>query len=122
MFGLKGSWVRVVMAAACASALVVTLVDPAQARPVIVRGVGTRWSPATVTVERGTVIRWRGVSGFHDVIAYGGNWSFHQALPAGVAAKKRFRSPGTFRFRCTYHSTLIGNSCTGMCGSVVVRG
>jgi plastocyanin len=122
MFGSKGSsWVRVVVAAACALVLVITLTATAQARPVVVRGIGTRWTPSTVTVARGAVVRWRGVSGFHDVIAYGGNWSFHQGLPTGSAVKKRFRSSGTFRFRCTYHSALIGDTCTGMCGSVVVR-
>ncbi len=121
--GSKGSnWVRAVTAVACASVLVATLVSTAQARPVLVRGVGTRWSPSSVTIARDGVVRWRGVSKFHDVIAYGGNWSFHRALPAGSAVKRRFGSAGTFRFRCTYHSTLIGNTCTGMCGRVVVRG
>ena len=106
--------------ASCACILVVSFVPAAQARPVLVRGIGTRWSPAAVTVERGGVVKWRGISKFHDVIAYGGNWSFHQALPAGLTVKKRFRGTGTFRFRCTYHSTLIGTTCTGMCGSVRV--
>lgn len=104
----------------CALAMVAALDGTAHARPVLVRGIGTRWSPSTVTVERGTVVRWRGVSKFHDIIAYGGNWSFHEALPAGSAVSERFRNTGTFRFRCAYHSTLIGNTCTGMCGSVRV--
>lgn len=65
-------------------------------------------------------MKWRGVSKYHDVIAYGGNWSMHEALPAGATAKKRFTRAGTFRFRCTYHSTVIGTTCTGMCGSVRV--
>ncbi len=105
---------------ACASALVVTLVAPAQARPVVIRGIAQRWSPATATVPRGTVVKWRGVSKFHDVLAYGGNWTYNKTLPVGVTVKKRFRAAGTFRFRCTFHSTLIGTSCTGMCGSVRV--
>jgi plastocyanin len=122
MFTSKGSsWVRVLMVAACASVLVITLVTTAQARPVLIRGIGTQWTPSTVTVARGTVVKWRGVTNFHDIIAYGGNWTFHQALPTGSAVKRRFRTTGTFRFRCTYHSTLIGNTCTGMCGKVVIR-
>jgi plastocyanin len=108
-------------ASVCAAVLVLTLVATAQARPALVRGTGTRWSPSTVTIGRDTVVRWRGVSGFHDVIAYGGNWSFQRALPVGSAVKRRFRSTGTFRFRCTYHSSLIGTSCAGMCGSVRVN-
>jgi plastocyanin len=112
--------IRAIGIASCACVLIVSFVLPAQARPVLVRGVGTRWSPSAVTVERGGVVRWRGVSKFHDVIAYGGNWTFHETLPVGVTAKKRFPRTGTFRFRCTYHSTLIGTTCTGMCGSVRV--
>jgi len=107
-------------AAACALLLVAVLGSPAHARPVLVRGIGTRWSPSSVTVERRGVVKWRGVSKFHDVIAYGGNWTFHEALPVGVTAQKRFPRTGTFRFRCTYHSTLIGATCTGMCGRVRV--
>jgi plastocyanin len=109
-----------ITAAICALLLVAVLGSPAQARPVLVRGIGTRWSPSSVTVERRGIVKWRGVSKFHDVIAYGGNWTFHEALPVGVTAKKRFPRTGTFRFRCTYHSTLIGTTCTGMCGSVRV--
>ena len=39
-------------------------------------------------------MKWRGISKYHDVIAYGGNWSFHQSLPAGATAKKRFTRHG----------------------------
>jgi plastocyanin len=116
----RSRWIRVIGIASCACILVVSFVPSAQARPVLVRGIGTRWSPSAVSVERGGVVKWRGISKFHDVIAYGGNWSFHQALPAGATVKRRFRGTGTFRFRCTYHSTLIGSTCTGMCGSVRV--
>jgi len=116
----RRAWTAWISAIACAMLLVAALGAPAQARPVLVRGIGTRWSPSAVSVARGGVVKWRGVSKFHDVIAYGGNWSFHEALPVGITAKKRFQRTGTFRFRCTYHSTLIGSTCTGMCGSVRV--
>jgi plastocyanin len=112
--------IRAIGIASCACILAVYFVPVALARPVLVRGIGTRWSPSAVSVERDGVVKWRGVSKFHDVIAYGGNWSFHKSLPVGATAKKRFTRTGTFRFRCTYHSTLIGSTCTGMCGSVRV--
>jgi plastocyanin len=117
---IRSMSIRAVGALCSACILVAALAPAAQARPVLVRGVGTRWSPSAVSVDRGGVVKWRGISKYHDVIAYGGNWSFHQALPVGVTVKKRFRGTGTFRYRCTYHSTLIGTSCTGMCGSVRV--
>jgi plastocyanin len=112
--------VRAIGIASCACLLVVSLLPAAQARPVLVRGIGIRWSPQAVTVAQGGVVKWRGVSNFHDVIAFGGNWAFHESLPVGATAKKRFTRRGAFRFRCTYHSTLIGTTCTGMCGSVRV--
>ncbi len=106
----------------CAFMLVVALGATARARPAIVRGIGVRWSPSAVTVARRSVVRWRGVSKFHDVVSYGRNWSFQKALPAGAQATRRFRTSGTFFFRCTYHSTLIGITCSGMCGSIRVLG
>ena len=109
------------MASACSFLLVIALVATAQAAPVLVRGVGTRWSPSTVAVERGGVVKWRGLSKSHVIVAYGGNWTFNKALPVGAAVKRTFHQTGTFLFRCTYHSSLIGNTCTGMCGKVVVR-
>ena len=112
--------IRAVGALCSACILVAAFAPAAQARPVLVRGVGTRWSPPAVSIDRGGVVTWRGGSKYHDVIASGGNWSFHRALPVGVTVKRRFRGTGTFRYRCTYHSTLIGTSCTGMCGSVRV--
>jgi plastocyanin len=118
--GSMRAWRIRALACVCASALVFTLAATAQARPVLVRGVGTRWTPSAVSVARGATVKWRGVSGFHDVVAYGGNWSFHEALPAGSAVKRRFRVSGTFRFRCTFHSALVGSTCTGMCGTVRV--
>jgi plastocyanin len=111
---------RFTIAWACAFVLALALMTTARATPVLLRGIGTRWSPSTATVERGAVVKWRGVSAFHDVVAYGGNWTFNKALPVGATVKKTFHQTGTFRFRCTYHSTLIGNTCTGMCGSVRV--
>jgi plastocyanin len=116
----KGRRTRI---ARCAVGLasIVVLMTPTTARAApVIRGLDTRWSPTSVVVERRSVVRWRGVSSFHDVVAFGGNWTFHRQLPVGSTVKVRFRAAGTYRFRCTYHSTLIGNTCYGMCGAVVV--
>jgi plastocyanin len=83
----------------CALMMVAAMGRAAQASPAIVRGIGVRWSPSAVTVARGSVVRWRGVSKFHDVVSYGSNWSFAKALPAGSQVKRRFRTSGTFFFR-----------------------
>jgi plastocyanin len=103
-----------------ALALALLLAAPAQAAPVI-RGSGVSWSPATLRVDRGTVVRWTGVSGTHRVRAYGGNWTFDRSLPAGEKVKRRFDRSGTFRFFCTIHASVSGGACSGMCGRVIVR-
>jgi plastocyanin len=116
-----GNPARRAVALAIAAILVLTLGGTARAAPVI-KGTGSVWSPSTVTVQRGSVVKWKGVILLHDVKAYGGNWSFKKPLPVGAVVKRRFRSTGTFLFRCTLHSELESSGvCTGMCGRVIVR-
>ena len=86
-----------------------------------VRAIVSHWSPITVRISTGDIIRWRGVSGTHTVSAYGGNWTFNKDLSAGDVEHRTFRRAGTFKFRCMFHSTLTNGHCSGMCGKVVVR-
>jgi plastocyanin len=88
--------------------------------PRVIRGLDTHWSPSTVQIAKRGVVRWRGVSSLHDVVSYAGDWSYSRALPEGSSVKRRFPRRGTFRFRCTLHSSLVAGSCSGMCGSVIV--
>jgi plastocyanin len=102
--------------------LVATLAEPAQA-VVRIRGVsdyGGRWRPRRAEAARGERVVWRAVSGDHDVLAYGGNWTFFRDLPQGTSVSRRFRSRGTYRFYCSIHGTVVGGVCDGMCGRVVV--
>ena len=85
-----------------------------------VRAIVSHWSPTTVSISTGDVIKWRGVSGTHTVSAYGGNWSFNKDLSTGDVEDRTFRHAGTFKFRCMFHSTLTNGQCSGMCGKVVV--
>lgn len=86
-----------------------------------VRAIVSHWSPTTVRISRGDVIKWRGVSGTHTVSAYGGNWHFNKDLSSGDVVGRTFGRAGTFTFRCMFHSTLSNGHCSGMCGKVVVR-
>ena len=86
-----------------------------------VRAIVTHWSPTTVRISTGDVIKWKAVSGSHTVSAYGGNWAFNKDLSTGDVEDRTFRRAGTFRFRCMIHSTLVNGQCSGMCGKVVVR-
>jgi len=85
-----------------------------------VRAIVTHWSPTTVRIAKGDVIKWRGVSGTHTITAYGTNWTFNKDLSTGDVEHRTFRSAGTFKFRCVFHSTLTNGHCSGMCGKVVV--
>ena len=86
-----------------------------------VRAIVTHWTPTTVRISTGDVIKWRGVSGTHTVTAYGTNWTFNKDLSTGDVEDRTFRRAGTFKFRCMFHSTLTNGHCSGMCGKVVVR-
>jgi len=86
-----------------------------------VRAIATHWTPTTVRISKGDVIKWRAVSGTHTVTAYGANWSFNKDLSTGDVEDRTFRRAGTFTFRCQFHSTLTNGHCSGMCGKVVVR-
>ena len=87
-----------------------------------IRSSGQTWRPARVTVDRGTRIVWRATSLNHTVTAYGGGWTFDQAISAAgdPTASRVFRSIGRFKFRCTIHSSVSGGVCSGMCGRIRV--
>jgi plastocyanin len=108
------------LALAAALSLGLVAVPPAAAAPVVIRGHAISWSPATVSIVRGGVVRWRSVHLTHNVYAYGTNWTFGAPLPEGTSTRHRFPRRGTYRFRCTLHSTLLNGTCSGMCGSVRV--
>lgn len=80
-----------------------------------------RWKPKHRYITKGDRIMWRNpTSRSHNIRAYGGNWSYSRSLPPGERRAKRFRKRGTFRYRCTLHSTLSSGRCDGMCGVVHV--
>ncbi len=81
------------------------------------------WSPASRDITRDDRIVWKNPvsrSQPHTVTAYGGNWSKNVTLFPGDATAKTFRSTGTYKFRCTFHSTLSGGQCSRMCGVIRV--
>jgi len=114
---------RSVLRACLLIAAVVTIglvAPPALGAPTVVRGHAATWSPANVTIVRGSVVKWRSIHLTHNVYSYGANWSFGVPLAEGRSTKHRFSRRGVYRFRCTLHSTLVNGACNGMCGSVRV--
>ena len=83
---------------------------------------GSAWNPVKTAVTRGARVTWRNpTSVTHDVVAYGGKWSYSRSLASGQAASYVFSTAGTFLFRCSLHSYVSGGVCHGMCGRVVVQ-
>ena len=108
------------LAVVAAFALVLALASPSQAAPVRIRGNNQRWHPHRVDITTGTRVVWRAVDTTHTVTSYSRNWSKNTTIDAGQRTSFTFNNTGTFKFRCTIHSTLSNGVCSGMCGKVVV--
>ena len=82
---------------------------------------GFRWKLKTVSVATGSRVVWKMVDGTHNVTATSKNWSKKTGNigPGGTTAFT-FGKAGTYRYRCTLHSTVANGACSGMCGRVVV--
>ena len=86
---------------------------------------GNDWTPDFRHITRGDRIVWKNPARHdraHDVKAYGGNWRKYEFLSPGERTSKRFRRNGTYRYRCTLHSTVNNGNCNGMCGVIHVEG
>ena len=83
-----------------------------------------KWSPSSTTVHKGTRVVWKNPANFgteHNVRSYGANWTLKkQVLEPGESFGKRFRKRGTFRYRCTIHSSKTAGGFSGMVGKIRV--
>lgn len=79
------------------------------------------WKPSSKSIPKGDRISWRNpTSVTHNVVAYGGNWSFSRTIAPGDRTAKTFKRRGVFRYRCTFHSVKTSTGCSGMCGRINV--
>lgn len=121
---MKRSHARIAVVAATAIALVVPAaatearVDPRGTGPLgtaaqRVRMVdGNRFRPPTLTISRGTRVRWVNADNVsHTTTSNTGIWA--ATLSPGERFARRFRRAGEFDYRCTLH--------TGMIGTIVVN-
>jgi plastocyanin len=82
---------------------------------------GYRWRPKTLSVPVQSRVVWRMVDGTHNVTSTSKNWSKSSGnIAEGGKTAHTFKKRGTFRYRCTLHSSLSDGKCSGMCGRVVV--
>jgi plastocyanin len=127
---MTASRIRPLISVVAAAALISTLAIAASARPAarvvptrdtkIVKGMATTWAPSTIRISRNDKIKWKAVAGVHTVTSYRANWNFNDSLIVGSPVIRKFTQAGTFKFRCTLHSSLVGSQCSGMCGKAVV--
>ena len=77
-----------------------------------VRMAGSRFEPATLAVAAGATVRWFNDDALpHTVTAADDSWDSGN-LPPGDSFERRFDSPGTYAYFCSYHP--------GMAGTIVV--
>jgi plastocyanin len=105
--------------------IVLMLGSVASASTFRVRGVSTdsgfRWRPRSLSVPTGSRVVWRSVDGTHNVTSTSNNWSKSSgSLSPGERTSFTFDDGGTYRYRCTFHSSVSDGRCNGMCGTVVV--
>jgi plastocyanin len=120
-----------VVAMVALTMLAISTPVPASAA-VVVRAASTatapfgRYRPKVTSIARGTRVVFRAISGTHSVTSSSANWSINRTIDVSAATtfpqqvSFRFANRGTYRFRCRFHSTLVGGVCSGMCGRVVV--
>ena len=82
---------------------------------------GSTFSPKTKSVPKGTKVVWKNVgTTTHTITSYSSNWSKNTSLAKGNSTSFTFKNSGTFKYRCTIHSSLSGGVCSGMCGKISV--
>lgn len=82
---------------------------------------GSTFSPKSKSVAKGTKVVWMNAgSATHTITSYGGDWSKNKTVAPGSSTSFTFTKPGTYKYRCTIHSSVSGGVCSGMCGKIVI--
>ena len=112
---------RVLVSLMVVSAMVAGSAGFANAAAVVKATSTQKWNPAKTSISKGVKVVWKNpTTSTHTVTAYSKNWSKNVTLSSGATTSFVFKNTGTFKFRCTIHSTLVGGVCSGMCGVVKV--
>jgi plastocyanin len=99
----------VTLAVALTTAAPGLAVEPQGANPVErIRIVDNRFRNGTITIERGTVVKWvnRG-NNPHTSTSTDGVWD-SGTLTSGDSFRRRFRRVGTFDYMCVIHPSMTG--------------
>ena len=73
-----------------------------------IRIVDNRFRRGTITVDRGTVVKWMNTgSNIHTTTSDTGSWDSEELAP-GEIFRKKFRRVGTFPYHCEIHNSMVG--------------
>jgi plastocyanin len=90
-------------------------VDNGAVTEVVIRNFA--FSAPTITIDRGTAVRWRNTTGTFHTVTPDGHQAFtqRQTSSSGETFETRFDAPGRYRYFCEPHRAL------GMTGEIIVR-
>jgi plastocyanin len=113
---------RRIFVAGLASVLLVSMTGTSFAKTYRVKARGNdTWKKVHTYIGKGDRVVWKNPdSEVHDVTRYAGRWKVSKRLEPGDSFRKRFKKKGTYSYRCTLHSGIVGGKCQGMCGFVHV--
>ena len=90
-------------------AIAILLAAPASAADEVVTAQGTSWGPDEVTIDMGDKVTWTNPQdGFHNVEFNDGSYTEPpQPGPDGWPVERTFDTPGTFRYHCGFHGSIM---------------
>jgi plastocyanin len=114
---LRLAWLLAsLVASACSTRADVTEpIDSGDVTEVVIRDFA--FSAPTITIDRGTSVRWRNTTGTFHTVTPDGHQAFgaRQTATRGQTFDTRFDTPGRYVYYCEPHRSL------GMTGEIVVR-
>ena len=90
--------------------------NPVPTNMVEVRDPGS-YSPTTASISAGATVTWTWVGSTTHSVTFQDGQGSHAGQVSGMH-QRTFATAGTYRYRCTFHST---NFDSGMIGSIVVQ-
>ena len=90
-------------------------IDSGDVTEIVIRNFA--FSAPTITIDRGTSVRWRNTTGTFHTVTPDGHQAFgaRQTTTQGQTFDTRFETPGRYLYYCEPHRSL------GMTGEIVVR-
>ena len=91
------------------------VIDDGDVTEIVIRNFA--FSAPTITIDRGTAVRWRNTTATFHTVTPDGHQAFatRQTNSVGETFETRFDAPGRYRYFCEPHRSL------GMTGEIVVR-